>query len=70
MIHRILKKPSVFRMDYSEQLLENAKALLEVILKAKPASSKGTYMKKVALSTTMGPGLRVDPNSASSAKAA
>ena len=54
----------------SEQLLENAKALLEVILKAKPASSKGTYMKKVALSTTMGPGLRVDPNSASSAKAA
>ena len=54
----------------SQQLLENAKALLEVILKAKPASSKGTYMKKVALSTTMGPGLRVDPNSASSAKAA
>ncbi|MCH2185596.1 50S ribosomal protein L1 [Myxococcota bacterium] len=53
-----------------EQLLENAKALLDVISKAKPASSKGTYMKKVALSTTMGPGLRVDPNSASSAKAA
>lgn len=53
-----------------QQLLENAQALLEVILKAKPASSKGTYMKKVALSTTMGPGLRIDPNSASSAKAA
>ena len=53
-----------------QQLLENAQALLDVILKAKPASSKGTYMKKVALSTTMGPGLRIDPNSASSAKAA
>ena len=53
-----------------QQLLENAQALLDVILKAKPASSKGTYMKKVALSTTMGPGLRIDPNSASSARAA
>ena len=53
-----------------QQLLENALALLDVVLKAKPASSKGTYMKKVALSTTMGPGLRIDPNSASSARAA
>lgn len=54
----------------AQQLFENASALLEVIMKAKPASSKGTYMKKVALSTTMGPGLRVDPSSAVTVKAA
>jgi large subunit ribosomal protein L1 len=34
-----------------------------VVLKAKPASAKGTYMKKVAVSTTMGPGLKIDPSS-------
>lgn len=54
----------------AQALVENASALLDVIVKAKPAASKGTYMKKVAISTTMGPGLRIDPGSAAAAKAA
>jgi len=44
-----------------EKLVENASALLDVVLKAKPASAKGTYMKKIAVSTTMGPGIKIDP---------
>jgi large subunit ribosomal protein L1 len=48
----------------ASQLLGNAAAVMEAIKKAKPASSKGIYVKKVTLSTTMGPGLRVDPGSA------
>ena len=45
----------------ASQLVENASALLEAVLRAKPSSSKGIYMKKVSLSTTMGPGVRLDP---------
>jgi len=48
----------------ASQLRENFGALIEAIDKAKPASSKGTYMKSIALSTTMGPGLRIEPTSA------
>ena len=44
-----------------EKLLDNVTALLETIIKLKPASSKGTYLKSISLSTTMGPGVRVDP---------
>lgn len=44
-----------------DKLCENISALLEVIMKLKPASSKGTYLKSISLSTTMGPGVRVDP---------
>lgn len=44
-----------------EQLAENAQALIDAIVRAKPASSKGTYMKKITLSSTMSPGVRVDP---------
>ncbi len=47
----------------TEQLLENAMALIDAVLKAKPAAAKGTYLKKISLSTTMGPGIRVDPAS-------
>jgi large subunit ribosomal protein L1 len=47
----------------AEKLWENASALLDVILKAKPASTKGIYMKKIAVSSTMGPGFKVDPQS-------
>jgi large subunit ribosomal protein L1 len=46
-----------------EKLLENIKALLEVIIRAKPATSKGVYLKSIALSTTMGPGVKIDPMS-------
>ncbi len=45
-----------------QQLKENVLALMEVIIRAKPASSKGTYLKSVAISTTMGPGIKLDPN--------
>ena len=44
-----------------EQILANATALIDAILKARPAASKGTYLKKISLSTTMGPGIRIDP---------
>jgi len=44
-----------------DKLTENVSALLEVIMKLKPASSKGTYLKSISLSTTMGPGVKVDP---------
>jgi large subunit ribosomal protein L1 len=44
------------------QLAENYAAALEEVLRLKPASSKGRYIKKVTLSTTMGPGIQVDPN--------
>ena len=43
-----------------QKLEENLRALLELLIKLKPSSAKGTYMKSVTLSTTMGPGLRVD----------
>ncbi len=43
-----------------EKLLDNAKLIIDSILKAKPASAKGRYVKSVALSSTMGPGVRVD----------
>ncbi len=54
----------------STQLVENASALLDVVVKAKPTASKGVYLKKIAISTTMGPGIRIDPNIASAAVAA
>jgi large subunit ribosomal protein L1 len=44
------------------QLIENYAAALEEVLRLKPASSKGRYLKKVTFSTTMGPGIPVDPN--------
>jgi large subunit ribosomal protein L1 len=45
------------------QLVENASAVLEALIRAKPASSKGKYLKGIAVSSTMGPGVKVDPNS-------
>lgn len=44
-----------------DKLLENIMAVLETIIRLKPASSKGTYLRGIALSTTMGPGIKVDP---------
>lgn len=43
-----------------EKLLENMKVLMEAIVKAKPASAKGTYLKSVVLSSTMGPGIKLN----------
>jgi large subunit ribosomal protein L1 len=44
----------------AEKLLENAKAFADAIVKAKPTGAKGTYVQKVAVSSSMGPGVRVD----------
>jgi large subunit ribosomal protein L1 len=52
------------------QIVENAAALIDVIIRAKPAVAKGTYLKKISISSTMGPGVRVDPSNAGQAKAA
>jgi large subunit ribosomal protein L1 len=49
------------------QLLENATAILEALLRAKPASSKGRYVKGISISSTMGPGVRVDANAVQAA---
>ncbi|MEN9465191.1 MAG: hypothetical protein RL217_1372 [Pseudomonadota bacterium] len=52
---------SIGKVDFSAQALkENLQALLADLRKAKPTSSKGIYMKKVTLSSTMGPGLVID----------
>ncbi len=44
----------------TEKLVQNISAFLETIVRLKPASSKGTYLKGIAISTTMGPGIKVD----------
>ncbi len=61
---------SVAKVSFDAQKIrDNAMALIEAVLRAKPASAKGVYMKKISLSTTMGPGLRVDPASVEKASA-
>jgi large subunit ribosomal protein L1 len=45
----------------TDALVANASAVIDALLKAKPGSAKGTYVKKISLSSTMGPGVRVDP---------
>jgi large subunit ribosomal protein L1 len=46
----------------SENLRENFMTLMEALMKAKPASAKGNYLKTIALSTTMGPSIKIDTN--------
>ncbi|MEG9298758.1 50S ribosomal protein L1 [Mangrovibacillus sp. Mu-81] len=46
----------------SEKLVENFTTMYETMLKAKPSAAKGTYMKNVAVTSTMGPGVKVDPS--------
>jgi large subunit ribosomal protein L1 len=43
-------------------LLDNIRAVLDELNRAKPASAKGRYMRRIALSSTMGPGVKIDPN--------
>jgi large subunit ribosomal protein L1 len=43
-----------------EKIVQNIAAFLETIVRLKPASSKGTYLRGIALSTTMGPGVKID----------
>ena len=54
----------VGKVSFTEEaLMENIKAFVAVILKSKPSVVKGVYVKNVALSTTMGPGIKLDINS-------
>ena len=48
----------------TDKLVENVRAFVDAVSKAKPAGAKGTYMEKVSLSSTMGPGVSVDVSSA------
>jgi large subunit ribosomal protein L1 len=61
-LHTIIGKKSFG----SQKLKENFAVLYENILKAKPATSKGVYIRKIALAPTMGPSVIVDPASAES----
>ncbi|TRO88306.1 50S ribosomal protein L1 [Glycocaulis profundi] len=51
----------------ADQLAENIRALLDALLKAKPSGAKGQYIRRIALSSTMGPGVKVDVSEASAA---
>ena len=44
-----------------EKLLQNIRAFLEMVQRLKPASSKGIYFKSISISSTMGPGVKIDP---------
>jgi large subunit ribosomal protein L1 len=56
-VHTILGKASF----EEAQLAENFSALLDAIVRAKPSASKGTYLRSITLTSTMGPGVKVDP---------
>jgi large subunit ribosomal protein L1 len=45
------------------KLVENIRAFADAVARAKPAGAKGTYIQRVAISSTMGPGVKVDPSS-------
>lgn len=52
----------VGKLSFSDdKLLDNLRTLIDTVLKAKPAAAKGKYVKSIAVSSTMGPGVRVDP---------
>jgi large subunit ribosomal protein L1 len=56
----------VGKSSFSEAaLVENIKAFADAVIKAKPAGAKGTYLKRIAISSTMGPGVKVEPQSLS-----
>jgi large subunit ribosomal protein L1 len=56
----------VGKASFTEKaLIENIKAFVDAVIKAKPNGSKGTYLKKVSVSSTMGPGLKLDPTTVS-----
>jgi large subunit ribosomal protein L1 len=54
----------------ADKLAENAHALLAAVVKAKPAAAKGKYVKRITLTSTMGPGINIDLNEAEAASAA
>lgn len=63
-IHVVIGKASFT----AEALAENFNVLMDAILRARPAAAKGTYLRKVAISTTMGPAVKIDPQELTIAK--
>ncbi len=57
-VHTIVGKASFDQ----PKLVENVNTLLDAIVRAKPAAAKGTYLRSITLTSTMGPGVKVDPN--------
>ena len=56
----------VGKASFSEQqIAENVRAFVDAVAKAKPSGAKGTYIKKISVSSTMGPGVRIEPSSVS-----
>ncbi|MBB5518528.1 50S ribosomal protein L1 [Amphiplicatus metriothermophilus] len=56
----------VGKASFSEQqIAENVRAFIDAVAKAKPSGAKGTYIKKISVSSTMGPGVRIEPSSVS-----
>jgi large subunit ribosomal protein L1 len=54
----------VGKASFTEQaLVENIRALVDAVMKAKPSGSKGTFMKRIAVTSTMGPGVKIEPTS-------
>jgi large subunit ribosomal protein L1 len=51
------------------QLYDNMATLMEAVKKAKPAAAKGTYIRKITITSTMGPGVKVDPSAAQTMEA-
>jgi large subunit ribosomal protein L1 len=62
---------SIGKRSFSaDQLFTNASTLIDALMRAKPSSAKGTYMKRITLSSTMSAGVRIDPASIESTQAA
>ena len=52
------------KASFTQDALEaNVKAIVDALVRAKPSGAKGTYVKRIALSSTMGPGFKIDPAS-------
>lgn len=58
-VHQVIGKVSFS----DEQLLENAKEIVNAVMKAKPSAAKGTYVKAISVASSMGPGVKLDVNS-------
>ncbi len=55
---------AVGKKSFAEaQLADNVRSLVGALVKAKPAAAKGTYLRSITLSSTMGPGIKIDPTS-------
>jgi large subunit ribosomal protein L1 len=62
---------SIGKRSFSvDHLVDNATTLIDALARAKPSSAKGTYMKRITISSTMSPGVRIDPASVVTTKAA